>query len=343
MRADRLLSLLLLLQTRERTPAHELAAHLEVSERTIYRDLDALSAAGIPVYAARGPGGGCALMEGYRTTLNGLTEREVRTLFLSGFPGAVADGALDRALGEVLRKFLTALPASQRDSADRARQRVHLDAAPWFQPAGTSPYLGILQDALWQDRSVSLTYRRRNGVASARTVAPYGLVAKAGVWYLVAGVAGETRTFRVSRIQGAALMDELFDRPADFDLASYWSAWCATFTGGFSRYDVIVRIAREGAPLLADLLGESIHTLIAERGVPDGDGWLRVPLTFETLAQARMSLLALGPCVEALEPDELRASLIETAAGIVARYGSPPPAPLPTREGELVSGVVGVL
>ncbi|MGI8858339.1 MAG: helix-turn-helix transcriptional regulator [Thermomicrobiales bacterium] len=337
MRADRLLSLLLLLQTRERTPARELAAHLEVSERTIYRDLDALSAAGIPVYAERGPGGGCALAEGYRTTLNGLTEREVRALFLSGFPGAVADGALDRALGEVLRKFLTALPASQRDSADRARQRVHLDTAPWFQPAGATPHLATLQDALWHDRFVAFTYRRRDGVASARIVAPYGLVAKVGVWYLVAGVAGEIRTFRVSRIQDATLTDERFDRPADFDLASYWATWCAAFTGGFSHYDVTVRIAPEGVPLLADLLGESVHALIAERGVPDGDGRLRLPLTFETLAQARTSLLALGTLVEALEPEELRASLAETAVGIAALYGKThPPAPLPTREGEPV-------
>ncbi len=175
----------------------------------------------------------------------------------------------------------------------------------------------------------------------ARIVAPYGLVAKAGVWYLVAGVAGEIRTFRVSRIQDAAPTEERFDRPADFDLASYWVAWCDDFTGGFSRYDVTVRIAPEGVPLLAHLLGESIHALLAERGVPDGNGWLRVPLTFETLAQARMTLLALGTLVEALEPDELRASLAEMAMRVATLYGSPPPsaqrAPaLPEREGESV-------
>ncbi len=320
MRADRLLSLILLLQARDRVPARELAARLEVSERTIYRDLDALSAAGIPVYAERGPGGGCALAAGYRTTLNGLTEREVRTLFLSGFPGSIANLDVDRALDGVLLKFLAALPAAQRDDAERARARVHLDPTPWFHTERPLPHVQVLQDAVWQDRRVRIIYRSRDGQMRARLVAPYGLVAKAGVWYLVAGTDRGSRTFRVSRMQEVMLTDERFDRPTDFDLTAHWAAWCTAFEGGFPRYHVTVRIAPPAIPLIVNLLGEGMYAHIEACGVPDGDGWTRLPLTFETMEQAQTSLLMLGAHGEALAPDELRASLAETAARIVSLY-----------------------
>ncbi len=207
MRADRLLSILLLLQTRGRITAGRLAEMLEVSERTIYRDLDALSAAGIPVYAERGPGGGCALTDGYRTNLTGLTETEIRTLFVPGVHGPLADLGLGRVLEDALLKLMAALPSVHRHDAQRVRQRLLLDAAGWFRGEEPVPYLHTVQEAIWQDRALMLTYRRPDGVNTERLVDPYGLVAKASIWYLVAldRAAAEMRVFRVSRITEAAV------------------------------------------------------------------------------------------------------------------------------------------
>jgi predicted DNA-binding transcriptional regulator YafY len=253
MRADRLLSILLLLQTRDRMTARELSDTLNVSERTIYRDLDALNAAGIPVYTERGPGGGCALVEGYRTNLTGLTEAEVRSLFVPGVPGPLADLGLGQVLEEALLKLLVALPSMHRHDAERVRQRFMLDAAGWFQPEEPVPHLHTLQEAVWQDRKMTMVYRRGDGTQTERTVEPYGLVAKASIWYMVAAVEEQIRVYRVSRVQAATLCEERFERPLTFDLAAYWADWCAEFESSRARLPVTLRAAPELVPILPQI------------------------------------------------------------------------------------------
>lgn len=223
LRADRLLSILLLLQARGRMTARELAERLEVSERTIYRDLDALSTAGIPIYTERGPGGGCELLDGYQTKLNGLTEMEVRALFLLSVSGPLIDLGLSQALEDALLKLSTALPAPYRSDAELVRKRIHLDTAPSYSSEMKAPYLRIIQDALWQDHKLHLTYSSGNSHSIKQLVDPYGLVARARTWYLVGAVAGRVQVFRVSRLQAVEMTQECFERPGEFDLATYWA------------------------------------------------------------------------------------------------------------------------
>ncbi len=207
MRADRLIAVVLLLQARGRMTAPDLAARLGVSVRTIYRDLDALSTAGVPVYADRGAGGGISLPDGYRLDLTALNREEASALFLSTMPGPLADLGGGHILEAALRKVSAALPAGARHEAEQARQRLHLDPAEWWQTHEPVPHLRVVQEAVWQDRRLRLRYRRRDGSSASRLVDPCGLVAKTGVWYLVAaavatGDSGDLRVFRVSRVEG---------------------------------------------------------------------------------------------------------------------------------------------
>ena len=193
MRADRLLSILMYLQARGRMTAYELAEELEVSERTIYRDLEALHAAGVPVLAERGPGGGCQLPEEYKVSLTGLTENEVRGLFLSPVSGPLADLGMGKALEAAMLKLSAALPSTHRRDVERMRQRVLVDTAQWFRPSEPVPYLPLLQEAVWQDRTLRFTYRRADGVHVKRTLDPYALVAKSSIWYLVGAAVDHAR------------------------------------------------------------------------------------------------------------------------------------------------------
>jgi predicted DNA-binding transcriptional regulator YafY len=320
MRADRLLSIVLLLQTRGRLTAGELAKTLGVSERTIYRDLDALDSAGIPIFTERGPGGGCMLVEGYRTSLTGLSENEIRTLFMSGVPGPLADLGLDDVLEDALLKLLAALPSVYRGNAEQVRQRILLDAAGWFQPTEPVPYLATLQDAVWQDRYVRIVYRRGDGEQIERTLAAYALVAKASIWYLVAARDEHIRVYRVSRMQNAALLADSFERPADFDLPAFWVKQCAEFEASRPQYPATLRFAPDVLPVLPQVFGEGIHSLIEQADPPDADGWITLRMTFETLEAARTHALGFGTWVEVIDPPELRTSVIATARRIVAFY-----------------------
>ncbi|HEU5369196.1 MAG TPA: YafY family protein [Ktedonobacterales bacterium] len=321
MRADRLLSMLLLLQANRRITAQKLAEKLEVSERTIYRDLEALSAAGVPVYAERGPGGGCALLGDYRTTLTGLNEADVRTLLLSGVPRPLADLGLDKALEVALLKLVAALPSARRTDAEQARQRLHLDAAAWNTPAiDETPHLRVLQEAVWQQRKVRLSYRTRSRVVNERLVEPLGLVAKTNVWYLVSRKADEMRVYRVSRMQSVDLTDEAFERPAGFDLAAYWADWCASFRASLSHYPTALRVAPGAIPILSQFFGEGAQALLDQGDPPDAEGWVTLHPTFESIEAACSMALGLGEWVEVLEPAELRERVIQQAARIVAFY-----------------------
>jgi predicted DNA-binding transcriptional regulator YafY len=322
MRADRLLSLLMLLQRRGQMTAQALADELETSVRTIYRDVDALSAAGVPIYAERGRGGGCALLDSFQTNLTGLTDNEVRALFMLSIPGPLADLGVSQELKTAMLKLSAALPAARRQDEEHVRQRIHLDASWWFQSNEPVPHLDTIQQAVWQDRRLHLTYRRpypaRDQVE--RVVEPYGLVAKAGVWYVVALCQERFRAHRVSHILEAHLLSEQFERRSDFDLAAFWETWRTEFEANRPYYPVVVRVSPDLIPLLPLYFGDPLREQIAQTAPPDADGWITLTLPFERLETARDRILGFGWAVEVLEPEALRLSVIDYAQQIVAFY-----------------------
>jgi predicted DNA-binding transcriptional regulator YafY len=320
MRADRLLSILMLLQARGRMTAQKLAGELEVSVRTIYRDLDALSAAGVPVYAERGRTGGCALLDSYRTTLTGLTPDEVRALFMLSIPAPLAELGVSHELKAALLKLSAALPDAHRHDEERVRQRIHLDSVEWFQAVEPVPHLQTIHQALWQDRKLFLTYYLPFQTRVDRLVAPYGLVAKASVWHLVCACGGHIRVHRVSQILDTRLTDESFDRPDDFDLAAYWKGWCAAVEADRLHYPVTVRVAPSLIPYLPQFFGQRIQATIRDAEPPDAEGWITLILPFENLEDARDRILGFGRAVHVLEPQALRESVLDFATQIVALY-----------------------
>ena len=317
MRADRLLSILLLLQVNRRMTARELAGRLEVSQRTIYRDMEALSAAGVPVYAERGAAGGWVLPEAYRTDLTGLGETEIRALFLARPPRLLADLGLDTASDGALVKLLAALPAAQRRDAEYARQRIHIDTSGWNRPEEAVPCLPTLQEAVWRDRQLRLTYGRSDGAAVDRLVDPLGLVAKGSVWYLVAAVAGEVRTYRVARVQAADIVDQPCVRPRDFDLAAYWAQSSAEFKATLPRYPVTVRVAPAALPLVQR---GGAYARVEQIGPPRADGWTELHLLCETEDEACAYVLSFGTQVAIVAPPGLRQRVVDLAARVVEFY-----------------------
>ena len=323
MRADRLLSLLMLLQARGRMTAQALAMELEVSERTIYRDIDALSAAGVPVYGEAGPQGGYALLDSYRTNLTGLTEDEVRALFMLSIPAPLAELGVSQELKAALLKLSASLPAARRSDEGRVRQRIHLDWVSWHQPEGPVPHLQTIHRAVWQDRRLHITYSLE--IPSSvkqfeRLVDPYGLVAKAGIWHLVCAGDGRMRALRVSQILDAHIAGERFQRPTGFDLATFWEQWCARQAESRPSYRVTARVSPIIIPFLPHYFGEPIHAVIAQAGPPDAEGWITLTLPFETARAARERILGFGGAVEVLEPEPLRKSVIDYATQIVTFY-----------------------
>jgi predicted DNA-binding transcriptional regulator YafY len=320
MRADRLITLLMLLQSRGRLPARRLAEELEVSERTIYRDVEALSLAGVPVYAERGPGGGCALLESYRSNLTGLTAAEVQALFMLSIPAPLAQLGVSQELKAALLKLSAALPASQRQEEERSRQRIYLDSTWWFQAEESVPCLPDLQQALWQDRQVKITYRLQFGAEVQRVVSPLGLVAKTNVWYLVAAWKGGQRVYRVASISQAQVLDEVANRPPDFDLGAFWKSWAKGYEGQRSSFLVTARLAPELVRDLSRYFGDGALAALADAGAPDERGWVMLRLPFEHFYAARDKILGLGAAIEVIEPEALRLSVIDFAQQIVGFY-----------------------
>ncbi|RFS82432.1 YafY family transcriptional regulator [Actinomadura spongiicola] len=320
MRAARLISMVLLLQSRETMTAGELARELEVSERTVYRDMEALSAAGVPVYAEQGRRGGYRLLGGYRTRLTGLTREEAEALFLSGLPGPADDMGRGGAVAAAELKVLAALPPSLRDAPARAGQRFHLDAPGWFGESGPPPLLRELARAVWEDESVELRYRRGD-TEIVRAAEPYGLVLKNGTWYLVARVDGGPRTYRVDRVTGVRPTGVVFDRDEDFDLAAHWREQAEAFLRSILRERITVRLSPAGMRILRYAVEPYAARQAAEdAGEPDGKGWVVTTLPVESTRVAAAELMRLGPEVEILEPPELRARMAEAAARLADLY-----------------------
>lgn len=322
-RASRLLSLLLLLQTRGRMTAPEIARELEVSVRTVYRDVEALSAAGVPVYADRGPVGGYQLLDGYRTRLNGLTAEEASSLFLAGLPGPAAELGLAEVAAAAELKLLAALPPEPRSHASKMRERFLLDVPSWYRSADDVPYLGEVSEAVWGEQSLRMTYRRWGRQDVERVVHPYGLVLKGGSWYMVAAPPGGTpRTYRVARILSLRTLPERFTRPEGFDLAEFWRAYAREFRERMYTAEAVIKLAPGREDLLAYTMGADVITAaVAEAGEPDPEGWTTLTVPIESLTHARWLLLRMGADVEVLEPPELR-ELMRDAVGQLAKlYG----------------------
>jgi predicted DNA-binding transcriptional regulator YafY len=325
MRASRLLSILLLLQSRGQMTAAEVAEETEVSVRTIYRDVDALSTAGVPIVSEPGPAGGYSLIEGYRTRLTGLTPGEAGALFLAGIPGPAAELGLGALLASAELKVLAALPPGLRESAAQARERFLLDAPGWFREGDRPPHLAAIAAAVWEQRALRVCYRGREGDGE-RTIDPLGLVLKAGVWYLVAKRGDEARTYRVSRIEDLVILGGRFQRAEDFDLADYWRESSERFLAQMYGDRATVRLSPRGLQHLSLLLDDPwvVRTTMASAAPPDPDGWTQVLVPIESVEIAVTQLLRLGPEAEVLAPVELRQRLAEAAAAMADLYGQPP-------------------
>ena len=319
MRADRLLSLLLTLQTEGKVKARELARRLEVSPRTIYRDLDALTAAGVPVYAEPGPSGGVALLNDYKTQLTGLSSAELQTLFFGKPPTLLKDLGLSNVFDAAQLKLLASLPTPSQAEARDAQQHLYIDTAGWTKSKDAVPFLPLLYEAVWQGRRVSLHYARSDKTVT-RLVDPLGLVARGRTWYLIAGVDGELRTYRVSRIEGLELTGAPGTRPAGFDLAVYWERSKETFKENLPRYPVTVRARPEIVERMR-VSGRYVR-VISEAQTVDKAGWVRLELLFEVAWEACEYLLSFGPAVEVLAPAELRHKVCEQAQKTVRLYAS---------------------
>ncbi|GAA3948490.1 WYL domain-containing protein [Amorphoplanes auranticolor] len=337
-----MLSMLLLLQTRGRLSAGQLAAELGISVRTAYRDLARLQAAGVPLYAETGQHGGYRLVEGYRTRLTGLSGGEARALFLAGLPAPAADLGLAEEVAAARLKLLAALPAELRDQAARTAAVFHLDAPGWHHEAPAQPFLTLLMDAVVAQHAVDVGYRRwRAPQEVRRRLRPYGLVLKSGTWYLVAasGNAGRIATYRVAQVRDVTVTTERFARPAGFDLVAHWTAYLAEYEARRFTASATIRLSAEGLARLPDLADPAVVRAVAESsGEPDRDGWVEATIPIENVRHAGQELLRLGAEVEVTAPAELRRAMATTVAALAHRYGvtasgapdvSGPPTPPP--------------
>ena len=320
MRASRLISILTTLQARRRVTAQALADECEVSLRTIYRDIDALSAAGIPVYSERGSDGGYRLLDGYRTRLNGLSAREAEALFLTGLSGPAADLGLGAVMAAAQLKLVVALPAELRAGAERMQARFHLDAPAWFAEPEKLAILPLVAGAVWEQRRISIRYRSWKA-EKQRIVEPLGLVLKSGAWYLVGQVDGDARTYRISRILDLTVLDESFERPAAFDLAAYWHAGMRRLEADLHRNQAIVRLSPWGVTMLGVFTSPFAHAAAEIESAADPEGWRRVTLPVGSIREACVNLLRFGADAEVLEPPELRAKMAEISASLGKIYG----------------------
>ena len=320
MRADRLLSIMLLLQVHRIVTARELASRLEVSERTIHRDMEALSAAGIPVFAERGAHGGWSLMEEYRTNLTGLNKDEIQALFATRPSRLLADLGLEKASDAALIKLMAAIPSASRSDAEYASQRIHIDTSGWNSSRESVASLPAIQQAIWQEHSLRFKYERDKDCEPAERLAdPLGLVAKGNAWYLVAVIDGQIRSYRVSRIVDATVVDRSFTRPKGFDLASFWEASAASFKDNFPRFYATLRAHPD---ILPRMYAPGRFARVEHVEAPDPDGWVKVRMRFQFEHEACEYALSLGNRIEVLDPADLWEEVVEAARGVIEFYAS---------------------
>ncbi|WP_405160157.1 YafY family transcriptional regulator [Nocardia sp. NBC_01499] len=321
MRASRLLSIVLLLQARGRMTAEQLARELEVSVRTIYRDVESLSLAGIPLYGEAGHDGGYRLVDGYRTRLTGLTADEAEALFLAGLPGPAADLGLGAVLATAQLKLKAALPDELSEGVGRVKERFHLDTSDWYVDPDSTAQLAAVVDATWSQRRIRMRYRRWAQPREVeREVAPYGLVLKSGRWYLVAESDG-IRTYRVSQILRIQVLDNIFERPAGFDLAARWAEYLDDFDARRYHGDARIRLSTRALERLPHLLEPALVRAARDSAEPaDRDGRIIVTMPMETVEHTAGLLLRLGADAEVLAPAELRGRMAEIATGLARIY-----------------------
>jgi len=329
MRASRLISLLLLLQSRGRVTAAGLAAELEVSVRTVYRDIEALQAAGVPLYGEPGHEGGYRLVDGYRTQLTGLNRDEAAALWLMALPTAADDLGLGEAATAAAAKVRASLGQELGRGADAVRQRLHVDPAGWYtEPMGT-PFLTRVADAVWRQQRVVVRYRRwQDPPEVERTLEPYGLVLKAGRWYVVARSRAQFRTYRVSQLREVSPVDGHFERLADFDLVAHWAAYLAEFAARRHTEHATLRLSDRGLRRLTHLMEFGVgQAARANASPPDKDGWITTRIPIESIDHAHEEFLRLGGEAEVLAPAALRERLTQTASELTALYAIEASAP----------------
>ena len=307
----------MLLQSRGKLRAEELASELEVSARTIYRDIDALSASGVPVYADGGPGGGYSLLEGYRTELTGLSPEETEALLLLSLPGPLSDLSISKKLKTAVLKVVSAAPPDLAQSEARMRARLYLDPVSWFSPGDEPRFLDELQNCVWRDQKAWMEYSDKKSARSGREICPYALVAKAAIWYLVADTEKGMRVFRVSRISSIKPLEARFERAEDFDLRVFWDEWSGKFIESLHGYHAAMRVAVEGEDVVAGLwsgAGKSLHNAAAE------DSWKLIDVTFANEQEALWQILQLGTLVRVESPPTLRDAVRDAALRIAGMY-----------------------
>jgi predicted DNA-binding transcriptional regulator YafY len=324
MRSDRLLSLLLMLQSRGRLTAPHVARELEVSVRTVYRDVEALSASGVPVFTEQGRHGGITMLPGYRTDMTGLTAAEARALVALTGRAVPDDLGMGSALASAVHKLVAAVPASHRGVAEQARQRVLVDHAGWYRELPGTPHLEVVQDAVWQQRRLQIRYRHGDLRTADVLLDPYGLVVKAGLWYVVGRHRGTERLWRVDRVLDARVTDEPVRGP-DVDLAEVWQRLRGRVERGRDPVVVQLRVRAHLVALLFRVTEGRREGPAPEAPPPDDDEWVVLDLRFRAVGAAVSGLFMLGEGVEVLAPPEVRDQLVSTARAVLSRYQSPPP------------------
>lgn len=328
MRASRLVNILTILQARGDVTAPELAAECAVSVRTIYRDIDALGAAGIPVYSERGADGGYRLLDGYRTQLNGLSAKEAEALFMTGLSGPAVDLGIGTVMAAAQNKLLAAMPAHLRAGAEQMRARFHLDTPAWFAQAERPKHLPPVADAVWAQRLIRIRYQSWKA-EKQRIVQPLGLVLKGGSWYLVGRVDGDARTYRISRMLELEVLDQRFERPKAFDLAAYWQASTQRLEADLHRNLATVRLSPWGVKMLEAFTSPYVRAAAQISSEVDADGWRVAVMPVGSIRQACVDFLRFGSEAEVLEPPELRAKMAGVVADMNVVYGSGRTLPAP--------------
>lgn len=317
MRADRLISILLLLQNHQKMTTKALAKELEVTERTVHRDMEALSAAGIPVLAERGKYGGWRLVDQYQTRLTGLKADEMKTLFLSPSVQHLSDLGFMKDWKEARQKLLAVLPNPMKSKADDMLNRVHIDTDTWRQTKEEVTALNTLQQAIWEERKLQISYEKPNKEITERIVEPLGLVAKGRTWYLIARSTGDIKNFRASRIKSAKLLIDTFERPPGFLLAEYWEQSKQRFIKNLPTFEVNVEVS---SSILSRLTFTGRFVQVVNINDENKDGWIPVKLLFETEQEAREYILGFGNQIRVVQPVSLIDSVKKMAEAVLNLY-----------------------